>query len=97
MDEKKKILLDLLIALWNDEIWDLARPLAIMISNSKEINEELIEVLLELINKTIWETKDVITKERLQELQAKLNVMLEQERAEKKIELEEAENLLNNL
>lgn len=97
MDEKKKILLDLLIALWNDEIWDLARPLAIMISNSKEINEELIEVLLELINKTIWETKDVIAKERLQELKAKLDVMLEQEKSEKKIELEEAENLLNNL
>ncbi len=97
IEEKKKKVLDTLILLWEWNVWELARPLAILVHSSKEINIELLDAILEIVSKAMNETTDLISREKFERAKNELQEMIEIEKKDREKDLLEAENLFNEL
>lgn len=97
LEEKKKKVLDSLILLWEWNVWELAKPLAILVHSSKEINLELLDAILEIVDKAMNETTDIISKEKFQKAKIELEWMIEIEKKEREKEMLDAENLFKDL
>jgi len=97
LEEKKKKVLDTLIVLWEWDVWELAKPLAIFINHSDNINEELLDAILQIIANAMSETKDKIKLAKLEKAKNTLEWMLKEEKDEKQKDESEAESILNNI
>ena len=97
LEWKKQKVLDTLIVLEEWKIWELAKPLAIFIKNSENINEELLDAVLQIISNAILETKDKVKLAKLEKAKSTLEWMLKEERDDRKKEEDEADSMLENI
>lgn len=97
LENRKKIILDILIFLEESHIWDEAKYYAIIIYNSSKIDIYLLDNLDELISNIINNTKDIKIKKRLIESKDKIKKMKELEINDIKNDQLLADNLINNI
>lgn len=97
IEDKKIKILEILTVLKEENIWDFASPLIVFIKNSKDINEELLDAVLQIINNSISETKDKVKLEKLKKTKTILEWIKEEEKNEKNIEKKEADKLLDSI
>lgn len=92
-DFKRKKVIDILIFLWENNIWDLAKPLAIFVYNSKNIDNIILDIIIDIISKTIKITKDKIKIEKLINAKSEFENLLEQEKLDTENDLKDIDNI----
>lgn len=97
LEEKKAKVLETLTILWEWEVWELAKPLAIFIKNSNNINEELLDAILQIISNAISETTDKVKLAKLEKAKETLEWMKKEEQKESETDSKEADSMLEDI
>jgi hypothetical protein len=97
LKKNKQDILEILYILWENNIWEFARPLAIIIYYSEEINKELLDIISNILNKALLETNDLVKIKKIEEAQKSIISMTKNEEKDNLEDLNKVNNLLNKL